>query len=281
MKKRELYITIPHTLYSVRLRSNSAKFLKNMQHIYIPYIFAEGTFDVDIHADFRDRVLLVSSSNDCCLTQQLLNKYDAVGQVCTLFQSLQYTEIPWNLYHGTALHIKEKTFVFLGESGVGKTTAIAYLTEMQKESIYITEDILIIDCKNNCIIPYPRPIHLREGGLRILREIYHIPMTNVQRVTFHNYKRYILNKKTPDCKLYPVDCYIQLSRKQYTKGYCMEKTVDDKVKTFTSNCYLPYNVRNNITCSVMLSGKAELWEIQYSDLADLCDMIFNLIKNLS
>ena len=46
------------------------------------------------------------------------------------------------------------------------------------------------------------------------------------------------------------------------------------------NSYPTSNIRNNITCGVLLSGIAELWKAEYSGLADLYEIIYNIIQIL-
>ena len=69
--------------------------------------------------------------------------------------------------HGAALEWKGKAYLFLAATTSGKTTLAAYL--VSRGLGYITDDCILIERESRRVIPYCMPMHLRQGGLEILR----------------------------------------------------------------------------------------------------------------
>lgn len=69
--------------------------------------------------------------------------------------------------HGAALEWKGKAYLFLAATTSGKTTLAAYL--VSRGLGYITDDCILIERETRRVIPYCMPMHLRQGGLEVLR----------------------------------------------------------------------------------------------------------------
>ena len=70
--------------------------------------------------------------------------------------------------HGGAIEWQNKCFIFLAPTTAGKTTLIAYLTNFGLG--YITDDCILLDRSEMTVHPYATPMHLRDGGLSVLKE---------------------------------------------------------------------------------------------------------------
>jgi hypothetical protein len=68
--------------------------------------------------------------------------------------------------HAGAVRIGQKAVVFVAPTSNGKTTLTTYF--VRKGYDYITDDCVLIDMEQMVIHPFPKPIHLREGGIRAL-----------------------------------------------------------------------------------------------------------------
>lgn len=75
--------------------------------------------------------------------------------------------------HGAAVEYKGKAYVFLAATTAGKTTLTAYLT--QKGFGYITDDCVLVDRETLEVYPCTTPIHLREGGRKVLQAYGSLP----------------------------------------------------------------------------------------------------------
>lgn len=78
-------------------------------------------------------------------------------------------------------------YIFPGYTSSGKTTLVTYLC--QNELGYISDDCVFINMKNLEVYPYHCPIHLREGGLKVLRERGFFPKT--EYINQSNIQRYV------------------------------------------------------------------------------------------
>ncbi len=70
--------------------------------------------------------------------------------------------------HGGAVAWKGRAYVFLAATTTGKTTLTAYLTQQGLD--YLTDDCVLIDRETLEVLPCITPIHLRAGGVEVLRQ---------------------------------------------------------------------------------------------------------------
>jgi hypothetical protein len=68
--------------------------------------------------------------------------------------------------HGAVVGLSDKAFILTGTTGSGKSTLTAYLVKRGFD--YLSDDLALIRKKDKKIIPFPRPIQLREGGAEVL-----------------------------------------------------------------------------------------------------------------
>lgn len=69
--------------------------------------------------------------------------------------------------HGAAVAWKGRAVALLAATGSGKTTLTSYLTANGYG--YLTDDCVLIDRETLVVYPSVTPLHLREGGVEVLR----------------------------------------------------------------------------------------------------------------
>lgn len=90
-----------------------------------------------------------------------------------LFENPSY-DINILALHGAAVEWKGKSYVFLAPTTTGKTTLTSYLTYCGCG--YLAEDCVLLDRLTCKVYPFSRPLHLRKGGVDVLRQCHAIPM---------------------------------------------------------------------------------------------------------
>ncbi|MBO5248851.1 MAG: hypothetical protein J6B54_06180 [Clostridia bacterium] len=75
--------------------------------------------------------------------------------------------------HGAAVVHDGGAYVFLAATTSGKTTLTTFLT--QNGFGYLTDDCVLIDRETLEVFPCTTPIHLREGGVSVLRQYGYCP----------------------------------------------------------------------------------------------------------
>jgi|AKZA01.1.fsa_nt_gi hypothetical protein len=71
--------------------------------------------------------------------------------------------------HGCAMRYKSKTIAFLAPSMAGKTSLLLYL--ISKGFKAISDDLLFIDFTKQKVLPYKKPVGVRETGLDIIPKL--------------------------------------------------------------------------------------------------------------
>ena len=75
--------------------------------------------------------------------------------------------------HGAAVEWGGKCYVFLASTTTGKTTLTSYL--IYCGCGYLTDDCVLIDRKSCTVYPFSMPLHLRDGGLNVLKKYNALP----------------------------------------------------------------------------------------------------------
>ena len=132
----------------------------------------------------------ISECKNCRQPDIKVLKHDAAGYIVTLKDSVTRTAHPLfhlNRFlfdnptysdsvfalHGAAVQWGEKCYVFLASTTTGKTTLTSYLTQCGFG--YITDDCVLLERNSYKVYPFSTPLHLREGGLRVLDAYHALP----------------------------------------------------------------------------------------------------------
>lgn len=265
--RNKIEIRLPYTKNSIFIICEDKNLLDILNSIYMPYAYDQISRDnrdvYELEIDVAKSKLKISKESDCSI--YILNKDNIVGQISRFVQGLLHPLYPWNFYHGASIKYKEKTFVFLGESGGGKTTLTAYLVS-RSDFEYVAEDILIIDYDNNNILPFTRPLHLREDSIKILEKEYGLDMTGINLLTIGKYNRFIKDVNNKVSELQKIDYYILLKRTENDLECKIEEVTVDKLDKFLENCFLYRNIKDNVISCTELSSKYKLYELKYKNL---------------
>ncbi len=98
-----------------------------------------------------------------------------LGQIQTFVYEHTTCREPYFIFHGGAVaDASGSSYLFLAATTTGKTTLIAYLSQLGYT--YLNDDCLYLDMNTLEVMPYSAPIHLREGGFQYLQEILPSPL---------------------------------------------------------------------------------------------------------
>lgn len=170
---KELYINIPYSEPSIHILSEDANLIKHLYYNFTPFATLikanEEKREKKIYIDnltagyniaFNKEVIYASC------TDVLLK---VLGRIINLTIA---TKSPFIGIHGAILSNKKANFLFVGATGVGKSTLSAYLAKMGFE--YYSDDKCLIDCNSRYLVPFYKPIYLREPALGFLNGQYQL-----------------------------------------------------------------------------------------------------------
>lgn len=139
-----------------------------------------------ITAILNEKHYIIEFSGNTYTTLHPLSEIDSI-----LFDHTSYGERIFAI-HGTAVEWQKKAYLFLASTTSGKTTLASYLAA--KGFGYITDDCILLDKKSFQIHPFCTPIHLRPGGLDVLRH-YNAAPAQLEYIDEPTAERYVY---TPD-----------------------------------------------------------------------------------
>ena len=90
--------------------------------------------------------------------------------------------------HAGAVARGERAYIFAAPTTAGKTTLTTYL--VQQGFSYVTDDCVLIHMDTFQITPYPKPVHLRDGGFAVLSQMGMLP-PEMEHCRHEGVERYI------------------------------------------------------------------------------------------
>ena len=168
---------------SYRIDTNCQDLISSLQLMYGDYIkISEQKTDYKIKAIKSDALYNVYSAENFCTTKYPLQELNKI-----IFDNTVYDDCVFAL-HGSAVEWNGKAYGFLASTTSGKTTLASYLASCGFN--YIADDCILLKRDDFKIYPYSTPIHLRDGGLEVLKH-YDAAPKEVQILDAGYTKRYV------------------------------------------------------------------------------------------
>lgn len=154
-------IKFPHSINSILIKTDSIEVIDILSDYYGEYFaYLEDSSVKYIEIICEHDGYIIINNNQTFKTSYLLK---TIGRI--IYDNIIFSEKIFTL-HGAALEKGNKAILFLAPTLTGKTTLTSYLTS--RGCGYITDDCILIDKNTLKIHPFTLPLHLREGGYRLL-----------------------------------------------------------------------------------------------------------------
>ena len=263
----ECVIIKPPFQTSFKIITNCKDLIRLLRLKYGKYLIAStsSNYEKSIMAVKKDGIYQVEYANT---TVQDNSGTYAIDEI--IANNTVYDENIFAL-HGAAVEWNEKAYLFLASTTSGKSTLTSFLTTNGLG--YITDDCILLDRASFYVYQFNTPIHLREGGLKILKSSNAAP-DNLATIDDEKFERYV-----------------------YTPANCIDKPVAlDKIffinRTEHENHLSPMNTTERMTALMkspitlytvtpeylkFLSGLAQkdCFYLNYCDM----DFVLDVIKN--
>lgn len=160
-------IKLPYHVDSYTIDTNCDDIVNNLYSLYGTYcsVSADGSI-----------VIAVSVSDDKYTINYNNKQFDTVEPMGCIHNIIYSTKrITSGIFamHAAAVCKNGKASIFAAPTTTGKTTLISYLTQSGFE--YVSDDCVFIDMTDLSVYPFHNPLHLRKGGVEILRKYRKLP----------------------------------------------------------------------------------------------------------
>lgn len=188
-----------------------------------------------------------------------------------LFENPTYDSKAFAL-HGAAVEHNGKAHIFLASTTSGKTTLTSYLTSNGLG--YLTDDCVLIDREDLKIHPFTTPIHLRDGGLEVLREYNCIPKKVKILSEPPSLLRYTY---TPDrCikQALPIKAFYFISRTE-SENCISSMPTTQRITELLKSPITPYDITKEHLSFLARLAKIDCFELKYYDMDFVKEIILN------
>lgn len=173
--------------------------------------------------------------------------------------------------HGAAVGYQGKAYLFLASTTSGKTTLESYLVHAGFD--YITDDCILLDRTSFQVYPFQTPIHLREGGLEILKKLHAAPQ-QFERFGDEGNIRYAYTPK--NCVGGPLPLgRIFFIRRTESENRLIEMSTTEKMTALMESPITVYTVSGSYLKFISALAVQSCSRLCYSDL----DFVAEVIKS--
>lgn len=212
-----------------------------------------------------NNIFIVHYQMEECVTTYPLQEIDRI-----MFDNTEYDDSIFAL-HGAAVEWKGKAYLFLAPTTSGKTTLASYLSITGFG--YITDDCILLDRKNFEIYPYCSPLHLRSGGLAVLKK-HKINIPDFQHLDDCCIDRYVytptnsITKPIPLAKIFFIS--IVKEKNRLVKMNFKEKMTQLMMAPITN-----YNVSSEYIRFISRLASTECCKLFYNDMDYVAKVIYD------
>ena len=165
------YLDRPHMCPVVELDLDDSNLESILSLQYGRYLRREpGDIPAGLHIieeRIGDSQYAIMACGETKITEHPLSEIDDI-----LYDHTQVEDQFFGLHAG-AVARGEKGYIFAAPTTAGKTTLTTYL--VQQGFSYVTDDCVLINMDTYQITPYPKPVHLRDGGFAVLAQMGLVP----------------------------------------------------------------------------------------------------------
>lgn len=172
--------------------------------------------------------------------------------------------------HGAAVEHNGTAHLFIGKTQSGKTTLTSYL--VSNNFGYITEDCILIDMYSLNVIPYHTPIHLREGGLNILKQLK-VPVEKMDLLRISDSDiRYVFSPDYETERMVPISnvYFINRNASSYSLSIMNES---DKIISLLTSLFSPRPIDKNILRAISRLTSFRFSQLSYKDVSEVIPLI--------
>ena len=146
-------------------------------------------------------------------------------------------------FHGAAIEYQDSAILFLGRTGAGKTTLTYYLVANGYK--YVTDDCILIDNKTMRVIPYSMPLHLRAGGVEVLKNLG-VNVSNLEECQYSEQEeRFVECVESTDKHNLPIEHIFFIERNPYG-SLISDISIFDRIKKTISSLFVPCTIDHEL-----------------------------------
>lgn len=173
--------------------------------------------------------------------------------------------------HGAAVEWQGRACLFLASTTSGKSTLTSYLTN--KGFGYITDDCILLDRTSYKIYPYPAPIHLRDGGLDVLKRCHAEPYS-FEIMDDQSLRRYVYTPS--NCVDVPVtlDKIFFINRTD-DENRVLPMDTNSRIMALMKSPITPYPVTSAYLAFLSRLSSQDCFTLNYCDMDFVAEVIQN------
>lgn len=264
-----IYLFLPHQS-SFCISTNSEELIEKIYQFYGCYAnnkeYIKTNDHIIIHKTKEDYILETQNI-------QLSTKHPLLNIDRYIFQHSLFDEQVYPL-HGAAVECNGKCYLLLATTGGGKTTLTAYLVSHGLG--YLSDDCVLLDKQQFLVYPYTLPMHIREGGMKVLQKNGIILGDTKKLVEHPFFERYIYTPPNYINKPLPLHGVYFLERNETYNDVVDIKEMDCINRLLTSPC-TPDIVNDEFFKFVFELTKFKCKRLLYSDM----EFVKNTIKGIN
>ena len=163
--------------------------------------------------------------------------------------------------HGAAVEWRGKAYLFLAHTSGGKTTLTSYLVSCGFG--YLSDDCILIDRETLKVHPNANPIHLRNGGLNILKNMEKAPIRT--QVALPPNERYVfMPDKIVEAPI-PIGQIFFINR-NYSNNSIGELSSNQRIEKLMKSPITPYNVNAEYLRLLLRIAQKKCSLLNYCDM---------------
>lgn len=256
--KFEIMVTYPKTKIAFHIASHSAEVIKYFADFYLTITDEQAKdYKTFLHIMHKENLVICNGQNITATSEasaiSIINKI--------IRQNLEFVD-GWISYHGAAVQVEGKTYMFLGSTGAGKTTLATFLSQ-QPGVCLLSEDVTIINWTTLEVVKQIYPICLRSESYKLLAGFYGCDL-NCTEMNYNRKYLYRYPQKLSEKQKYVLEkCFLIDRIETIDEPKC---TTMDSIMSYLLNSYCHTDMIRNITSAQYLNKKAILYKLSYNDL---------------
>lgn len=266
------YIHLPYQTVFFEIKTKCINIFDELSLLYGQHVSREKPTTINksfaIEITKQKNEYRVSTNDKNVITN---NPLQIVNDI--MYENTQYPSCVMAL-HGAAVEFKGNAYLFLASTTSGKTTLTSFLT--QKGMGYITDDCILINRDTLEILPINMPMHLRNGGLQVLKKM-NLNLPKMLHLQNSAIDRYVYSPRNCVLSSIPIAKVYFILRNEKENNVNKMTSIHAMIRLMKS-MIIPYRITDIDIKNFQQIVEKGCHEILYKDLEYVYSMICKELK---